>query len=282
MQFSQLETLNYNFKYIELGDGFPLIFMHGYPGRPQNFRRIFPYLSDFKIISIALPCLDYTTIKDNRKPPTTIEERVDSVDEFLEKKNIKQCLVIAHSMAGPIGAALTKRNSEKILGLVLIASVGLYPYKAFRKSKPDLAYKLISTPVLRNLFKPLMKHVFYRLRFPKGISVHALNYVLHCAHDFSFVEHSKNITSLSCPILNIWSEDDHMIEMQSQIDLSEALQKGSNLKFKTGGHNPQKEFPEQMAFGIKDWMKKSGLSAKIQKDYPQTKSVGSAQIPEIS
>lgn len=272
MQFSQLETENYIFQFIEQGNGFPLLFMHGYPGRPQDFRWLFPYLSEFKIISLALPCLDYTKIKENRKPPTTINQRVSAIEEFLEKKNIKQCLVFAHSMGGPIGTALTKRNPDKIIGLILLASVGLYPYNAFRISKPDLAHKLTSNRIMNPFLKPIMKHMFYRFGFPRGVSVQAMQYVLHCAHDFSFTEHSKNVSTLQSPVLSIWSENDHLVEMQSQLDLSRAFPNCTDLVFQKGKHNPQRDFPKEIANGIKDWITEIGLSPEIEQYSPQKKS----------
>lgn len=264
MQFSHIETENYHFQYIEQGKGFPLIFMHGYPGRPQDFRWLFPYLSEFKIISLALPCLGLTKKKETVTYPTTIKERADSIEEFLENKNIEQCLVFAHSMGGPIGTALTKQASDRVIGLILVASVGLYPYRAFRMSKPALAHKLLSNSLLNLILRPVMKNMFYRLGFPKGVSVKVMHYVLHCAHDFSFQEHSENISALECPVLSIWSEDDSLIEMQSQLDLSKVIKNGKNLSFPTGGHNPQRKFPEEIAKGFKDWLKQSGLFSEIE------------------
>ena len=257
MKFYHLETDNYHFQYIEEGDGLPLVFLHGYPGRPQDFRWLFPFLSQFKIISLGLPNLDLTTTKNGFKSPTTITERADSIQEFLIKKDIKQCLVVTHSMGGPIGTALAKQNPDRVLGLVLISSVGLYPYRAFRASKAPLAHKVLSAPFLGTLLRPLMKKMFYRLGFPKGVSVEAMRYVLHCAHDFSFAEHTKNISTLECPILSVWSENDPLIENQSQLDLANALQNGSILSFKTGMHNPQREFPQEIAEALQTWFMKS-------------------------
>jgi pimeloyl-ACP methyl ester carboxylesterase len=160
-------------------------------------------------------------------------------------------------MGGPIGVALAKQNPDRVLGLVLIASVGLYPYRAFRRSKPSLAHKILSSPFFGILLRPVMKLMFYQLGFPKGITVESMLYVLHCAHDFSFAEHTENISSLKCPILSVWSENDPLIEVKSQHDLSAVFQNGTTLRFETGKHNPQRDFPKEIVDAMQEWIKKN-------------------------
>ena len=89
--------------------------------------------------------------------------------------------------------SLSPAKFRENIGLILIASVGLYPYNAFCRSKPELGHKFYLSPLIQLLLNPLMKYMFHRLGFPKGVSVRAMRYVLHAAHDFSFQEHSDNI-----------------------------------------------------------------------------------------
>ena len=49
-----IETANYQFGYLEQhadnSSHPPIVMVHGYPGRPQDFRFLFPHLADFHCI----------------------------------------------------------------------------------------------------------------------------------------------------------------------------------------------------------------------------------------
>ena len=249
----RLETERYIFQYHEEGAGLPILFIHGYPGRPQDFRWLFPFLSSYRILALAMPNLDLSVTKKDLLPPTSIEARKNAVLEFLHAKNIKQCLVCAHSMGGPIATALVHHHPNLFKGLILIASVGAKPYRAFRRSNPRLGYKLLSIPFLKGITKPMVRFVFAQLGFPKKISIEAMEYVLHCATDFSFSEHEYNLKAVRSPVLSIWSEDDPLIETKSQENLGSLIFDYTEIRLPSGQHNPQRMHPEQIAHRIELW-----------------------------
>ena len=247
LSIQSLETSNYHFQYIETGNpsGYTILFIHGYPGRPQDFRWMFPFLPHYRIISIAMPNLDMTTTKTNI-PTTSIMDRVYAVLEFTTAKNISNCALVAHSMGGPIALALARHHPSLVSCVTLIASVGAFPYKIFRQSKPRLGYKLISHPYVGTLFKPFVPHFFSILGFPKGISVQAMTHVLHCATDFSFRENKDNIEHIQQPCLHVWTTDDPYIEEELFMDMEKRIQHCTSVSFTNGGHNPQRIYPTEI------------------------------------
>ena len=252
-----IETTNYRFGYwehtVDSTPFPPVLMVHGYPGRPHDFRFLFPHLPNVHCIALAMPNLDISTTKTDVST-TTIRDREAAIVEFLDAMQIKTCLLMGHSMGGPMMIAVAKHHPHRVKGLVIISSVGAQQYRVFRNSKPHWGYQLVRFPLLRWLFTPFMVYVFRTIGFPKGISPQAMTHVLHCAHDFSFAENKANLSSLTIPTLNIWSADDPYVEKELFEEIDNLLQNGTTLSFEQGGHNPQRTHAETVAKYLQDWM----------------------------
>lgn len=252
-----IETTNYTFGYLEhpSADSVlpPVVMVHGYPGRPQDFRFLFEHLDGIRCIALAMPNLDISTTNTSIST-TTIRDREGAIVEFLDAMNIHTCILMGHSMGGPMVTSVTKHHPDRIKGLVLISSVGAQQYRVFRNSKPHWGYQLVRFPILRWIFTPFMVYVFRKIGFPKGISPAAMTHVLHCAHDFSFTENKANLQSLSQPVLNIWSADDPYVEPELFEEIDHLLQHGTVLSFDEGGHNPQRTHADTVASHVSTWI----------------------------
>ncbi len=251
-----IETTNYRFGYCEhlVSSPFPpVIMVHGYPGRPQDFRFLFEHFKDVHCIALAMPNLDISTTKTNIET-TSITARKKAVVEFMDHMGIREAILMGHSMGGPIVSAVTRHHPERIIGLALLSTVGAREYRVFRRSKPRWGYKLISLPLIGWLFKPLMTFAFKQLGFPKGISSSALFYVLHCAYDFSFRENSQNMEFIKQPVLNIWCSDDPFVEPELYTEVDGLFSTCETLSFEDGGHNPQRTKAGVIAKNFRDWL----------------------------
>lgn len=252
-----IETLNYQFGYLEQcsvdSSHPPIIMVHGYPGRPQDFRFLFPHLPDFHCIALAMPNLDISITKTDVST-TTIRDREAAIIEFLDAMDIDECILMGHSMGGPLMISTTRHNPARVKGLIIISSVGAQQYRVFRNSKPHWGYQLVRFPILRTLFTPFMVWMFRKLGFPKGISANAMIHVLHCAHDFSFEENQRNLMAISEPILNIWSDDDPYVERELFEEIDAIISNGEHLIVSGGGHNPQRSEAEKVAQVVRSWV----------------------------
>ena len=86
--------------------------VHGYPGRPHDFRFLFPHMKNFRCIALAMPNLDISTTKTD-VPITTIVDRENAIIEFLNAMNISECILMGHSMGGPMVLSATCNHPEK-------------------------------------------------------------------------------------------------------------------------------------------------------------------------
>ena len=100
-----IDTPNYRFGFwehcVESSPFPPVIMIHGYPGRPHDFRFLFPLLDNVHCIALAMPNLDITTTKSS-VDTTTITARKNAILEFMNHKGISRAFLMGHSMGGPI------------------------------------------------------------------------------------------------------------------------------------------------------------------------------------
>ncbi len=83
MNFNLIEENGY--KYIEEGEGFPIIILHGLMGNLSNFNEVTNFFRDrnFKIIMPVLPIYDLPLLK------TSVKELAKFLDRFIIHKKIK-------------------------------------------------------------------------------------------------------------------------------------------------------------------------------------------------
>ena len=75
-----------DFKYIEEGDGLPIIILHGLMGGLSNFNGVITFFKDkgFKVLMPVLPIYDLPILK------TSVRELSNFLDRFIKFKKIKK------------------------------------------------------------------------------------------------------------------------------------------------------------------------------------------------
>ena len=110
-----------DFRYIQEGDGLPIIILHGLMGGLSNFKGVISFFKDkgYKVLMPVLPIYDLPILK------TSVHELSNFLDQFIKFKKIKRFVLIGNSLGGHIGLYYTKKFN-KANGLVLTGSSGLY------------------------------------------------------------------------------------------------------------------------------------------------------------
>ena len=110
------------FNYLEIGEGQPIIILHGLMGGLSNFQGVIDYfpLKGYKVIIPELPIYDLPLKK------TTVKQFAEFLLSFLEFKGLKDVVLLGNSLGGHIGLVFTKNYADYVKGLVLTGSSGLY------------------------------------------------------------------------------------------------------------------------------------------------------------
>ena len=118
------------FKYIEAGEGEPLVLLHGLMGELSNWEpAIDHFKQNYKVIVPILPIYELPILT------LGVKSLSKYVHRFLKFKKLNQVVLIGNSLGGHVGLVFTVAHQEFVKALVLTGSSGLYE-NAFGGSFP--------------------------------------------------------------------------------------------------------------------------------------------------
>jgi pimeloyl-ACP methyl ester carboxylesterase len=109
------------FKYIEAGEGEPLMLLHGLFGALSNFKDLIDYFSKRnKVVVPMLPLFDLDLLH------TTVGGLEKHVQKFIEFKDYKNIHLLGNSLGGHVALVHILKHPERIKSLILTGSSGLF------------------------------------------------------------------------------------------------------------------------------------------------------------
>ncbi|MBK7884547.1 MAG: alpha/beta fold hydrolase [Chitinophagaceae bacterium] len=109
------------FKYIEEGDGEPLVMLHGLFGALSNFRPLIQHFSQTnKVVVPMLPLLELDLLH------TSVGGLQKFVHKFIEHRNYDQLHLLGNSLGGHVALVHTLKSPARIKSLILTGSSGLF------------------------------------------------------------------------------------------------------------------------------------------------------------
>jgi 2-hydroxy-6-oxonona-2,4-dienedioate hydrolase len=109
------------FKYIEVGEGEPLMFLHGLFGALSNFKDLVEHFKkDYKVIVPMLPLFDLDLLH------TSVGGLQKHVHKFIETLGYTGIHLLGNSLGGHVALVHVLKHPEKIKSLTLTGSSGLF------------------------------------------------------------------------------------------------------------------------------------------------------------
>lgn len=109
------------FKYVEEGEGEPLILLHGLFGALSNFKDLVDHFkATHKVIIPMLPLFDLTI------PNTTVSGLAKHVQKFIDARGLEGVHLLGNSLGGHVGLVYTLKNQDKVKTITLTGSSGLF------------------------------------------------------------------------------------------------------------------------------------------------------------
>ena len=251
--FKQVDINGSKVQYVDFGGGDKtLVMVHGFPGRPQDFRWLNDSLKNhFRVIQICLPGMGYTPLKAS--PAVSLEQRSAFLIAFLECLQIDKCWLLGHSINGALSIVSAAKSPERIDRLILLCSIGLRPHKSYRHLPPKGVFLFSQLPGIRKLFMPSIRKAYTSIGFPQGITDESIIHSLRCLYavDYSIIR--KHVDLLQCSTMSVWTKTDPLIEHEVQAELASRLPSGPRLIFEQGGHNPQRTHVKEIVEGLTAW-----------------------------
>ena len=248
--------------YVELGEGEPIVFIHGISGSWQNWLETLPHFARTnRVVALDLPGFGRSP-----KPswPIDVPSYGRLVHDFCEKLGIGSGSIVGNSLGGFVAAEAVTAAPGRFHHLGLISAAGIIntwnPKEraivtafVWRTFSPHFARR--STTIIGR--RTLRREVFRRfVRYPERLSAELLweqiaNGLERCP-GFADALHAairhdirERLGSIDIPTLILWGFDDRVIPVQAALSYHRRIA-GSQLEiFERTGHVPQLERPRR-------------------------------------
>lgn len=229
------------FKYVEEGEGEPLILLHGLMGALSNWESVINEFKDrYRVIIPMLPIYDLPLLT------TGVKSLAKYVDRFLKFKSINQAILLGNSLGGHVGLIYTLKHPEKVKALVLSGSSGLYE-NAFGGSFPKREnYDFIKEKVEFTFFDPatatkeLVDEVYAAVN-----DRHKVIRILAMAKSAIRHNMAKELKHITIPVCLIWGKNDVVTPPDVAVEFKALLPHAELNWIDECGHAPMMERPKE-------------------------------------
>lgn len=204
----QVKINGWNINYEILGEGNPVILLHGWLATLETMRPIANNLSkNFKVYLVDVVGFGKSDLPEH---PLTSDDFGNFLEEFTKKLEIKNPILIGHSNGGRIIINAVGRGLVSAKKIVLIDSAGLKPKRSMKYYVKVVIFKIgkFILNLLPNTKK--IKSFKEKLRDRVGSSDYkASSPVLkETMKKILNEDQSKLLSKISCPTLLIWGTAD--------------------------------------------------------------------------
>jgi pimeloyl-ACP methyl ester carboxylesterase len=228
------------FDYVEVGEGEPLMLLHGLFGALSNFSDLIEHFKNtHKVIVPILPLYDLDLLH------TTVKGLAKYVQQFIDHKGYDQIHLLGNSLGGHVGLVYILNHPAKIKTLILTGSSGLFE-NAMGDSYPKRGdYEYIRAKTAETFYDPavatkeLVDEVFEitnsRIKVIKIIAL-AKSAIRHNLGD--------ELGQIQVPTLLIWGKNDKVTPPFVAEDFHKLIPNSELAFIDLCGHAPMMEVPK--------------------------------------
>jgi pimeloyl-ACP methyl ester carboxylesterase len=238
---------------LERGDGEPVVLLHGLMGEMDHWESTLVALApECRVLAPEVPILDPA------RAEASVEGLTDHAAAFLEALDVPAAVVGGNSLGGHLALELALRWPDRVRGLILTGSSGLFE-RSFTRGVPHVP----TTEFVREK----MEEIFYdpALVTPSWVeSVRRIlttrafaRRVLHVARSAKRSNLEARLGEIRVPTLLLWGKDDR-ITPPEVAERFRALLPHAELAFIANcGHAPMLEQPAIFNALVSDWLRET-------------------------
>lgn len=244
------------YKYYEAGEGTPIIILHGLMGGLSNFDGVANFFPKhgYKVVIPELPIYTQSILKTN------VKAFAKYVKDFITYKGFERVILLGNSLGGHIALYHTKMYPEKMLGLIITGSSGLYEsamgdsyprrgdYDYIQKKAEDVFYdpKIATKEIVDEVYTMAND----RIKLIKTLTI-AKSAIRH--------NMAKDLPKMHVPTCIIWGKNDKVTPPEVAIEFDKLLPNSSLYWIDKCGHAAMMEHPDEFNGVMHDWLKKANL-----------------------
>ena len=243
------------FTYLDIGEGTPVIILHGLMGGLSNFDGVTNFFPEkgYRVLLPELPIYKMSLIKTN------VKNFAKYVSNFIDHMGFKEVILLGNSLGGHIGLYCTKSFPEKIKALIITGSSGLYEsamggsfpkrgnYEYIKQKAEDVFYD----PAIAT--KELVDEVFE--------SVNDRNKLIRTlAIAKSAIRHNmaNDLPKMQTPSCIIWGKNDTVTPPEVAKEFHELLPDSNLYWIDKCGHAAMMEHPDEFNKIMYAWLLERG------------------------
>ena len=247
------------FKFIEEGEGEPLVLLHGLFGALSNFKDLIEHFRhSYKVVVPMLPLFDLDILH------TTVGGLEKYVHRFIEFRDYKGLHLLGNSLGGHVALVHVLKHPERIKSLILTGSSGLfengmgdtYPRRGdyeYIKKKTEVTFY---DPKIAT--KELVDEVF-------DITRNRLKVIKIIALAKSAIRHNlgEELNNIKQPTLLIWGNNDTVTPPFVAREFQRLIPNSELHFIDKCGHAPMMEQPEEFNIILDKFLKKLNEPATV-------------------
>jgi pimeloyl-ACP methyl ester carboxylesterase len=257
---------------IDIGDGPPVVLVHGLSGNWQNWLQVMPALVDSgrRAIAFDLPGFGHSEMPAR---DITIPGYGLAVDGVLNALGVEgPAALVGSSMGGLIAAELAISRPARVERLVLVSAAALWneqmrarPLVAASKVSRFYAPLLVSgweviarLPRLRNeALRAAGIRNASRISAPlayellSGVGKPGFVDALQALYDYRIRE---RLPEIACPTLVVWGAADPVVPLKHAFEFQDLIPRARVAVFPGAGHAPMLELPERFNRVVLDFL----------------------------
>ena len=247
------------FKFIEEGEGEPLILLHGLFGALSNFKDLVDFFCKrYKVIVPILPLFELDILH------TSVGGLEKYVFRFIEARNYKNVHLLGNSLGGHVGLLHVLRHPERIRSLILTGSSGLfengmgdtYPKRGdyeYIKKKTQLTFhnpEIASKELVDEVYEIVNSRI-------KVIKIIAL------AKSAIRTNLGEELNQITKPTLLVWGNNDTITPPFVGREFNKLIPNSELYFIDKCGHAPMMERPEEFNIILHKFLTKLNESAAV-------------------
>lgn len=246
-------TKDKKYTYFEKGEGTPIIILHGLMGGLSNFDGVANFFPEkgYKIVIPELPIYTQNILKTN------VKAFAKFVKDFITYKGYEKVILLGNSLGGHIALYHTKMYPEKMAGLIITGSSGLYEsamgesypkrgdYEYIKKKAQDVFYD--PEVATKEIVDEVFATVNDRIKLIKTLTI-AKSAIRH--------NMAKDLPKMTTPTCIIWGKNDKVTPPEVAEEFNALLPDSDLYWIDKCGHAAMMEHPDEFNRLMYEWLLK--------------------------
>jgi pimeloyl-ACP methyl ester carboxylesterase len=257
--------------YAEIGEGEPILFVHGLAGCWQNWLENLPHFGrTHRAIALDLPGFGESPMPSW---PIDMPAYGRLIHDFCEKLGIDRVTaLVGNSMGGFVSTEATIERPERFDKLVLVSAAGIsFARTESRRIEAGVRLFEASFPFLAGPRRAWLRRprgrqfAFGRVfHYPNGVRPELLREQIEpglqspgfsdAIRAIGGYDTRHRLTEIEIPTLVVWGLNDHVVPLEAAIGYNRLIPRSRLELFERTGHVPQMERPARFNAVVEDFL----------------------------